>query len=276
MTWFASWIAARTARLVWSFGWRSGSRSWARRGGMQRSRFGPSRCLTAPGSARRSRTDGGRRHIAQDPLRSPEADISRLHDRAVLEQASHDSAPVALTTSVGNLVGAQETSTAALDLALIDGRYRLDTIESCLHRLLGAWELASNGEPTALDRLAEPHAAQQLLRPERGLPTIIREPHLRKFRLAELNASAAPPQITVIASLRAHPDMWHLDICWRLTLVEATVNCPGSLPTRARGRTHTSTRPADPSHAAGLLRRSSGGRREQDLRSRRRRSAASQ
>ena len=162
----------------------------------------------------------GRRHVAQDPLRSPEANIARLHDRAVLEQASQDSAPVALSTSVGDLVGAREASAAALDLAVIDGRYRLDAIESCLHRLLAAWELATNGEPTALGRLAEPHAADQLLRPERGLPGIIREPHLRKFRLAELNTSVEPPQITVIASLQAHPDMWHLDICWRLTLAD--------------------------------------------------------
>jgi hypothetical protein len=58
------------------------------------------------------------------------------------------------------------------------------------------------------------------LRPERGLPSIIREPRLRRFKLAELNTSAEPAQITVIASLQAHPDMWHLEICWRLTLAD--------------------------------------------------------
>jgi hypothetical protein len=160
----------------------------------------------------------GRRHLKHDPLSTPEADLGRLRDRAVLAEASGDTAPAALAKPAGTVVGRAGARAAALDLSLIDRRYELDVIKSCMNRILAAWDLATNGEPTALDPLTTPQARRQLLKPARGLPSALREPRLRKLKLVELDADAEPPTVTLLATVQAHPDIWHLDICWRLAL----------------------------------------------------------
>jgi len=87
-----------------------------------------------------------------------------------------------------------------------------------VHRVLAAWEAATNGQPHALDQLADPRAAHELLSAKKGLPHVIREPRLRKITLIEVDANAAPPTISFLGSIEAHPDIWHLDVCWQLKL----------------------------------------------------------
>jgi hypothetical protein len=160
----------------------------------------------------------GRRHLEVDPLASPEADVDYLNDRAIIDTAEDQRAPTELVKAAGDVVGRRATRTAALDLSEIDARFSPDVIESCVRRLLLAWEAATNGQPHALDRLATTTAARQLLAPARGLPRVIREPELRRLTLAELDASASTPTVSVLCSVRAHPDIWHLDVCWQLAL----------------------------------------------------------
>jgi len=87
-----------------------------------------------------------------------------------------------------------------------------------VRRLLGAWEAATNGQPQALDGLAAPSAVRQLLAPAPGLPRVIREPQLRRTTPVELDGTSDPPTVVVLCSVRAHPDIWHLDLGWELTL----------------------------------------------------------
>lgn len=160
----------------------------------------------------------GRRHLDHDPLVEPDTDVEYLHESAVLELADQSVAQQELIDATGDVIGHRRAYRAALDLSQIAGRYGLDVIESCVRRILSAWEAATNGQPHALDRLAVPHAASQLLTPHRGLPSAIREPALRKLELIEVDASADPPTITFQGTVRGHPYISHLDICWRLRL----------------------------------------------------------
>jgi hypothetical protein len=160
----------------------------------------------------------GRRHLNQDPLEDPDADVGYLRESAVMELAAESSSRQELIRATGDVLGRRRAHAAALDLSQVDARFGVDVIESCVRRILGGWEAATNGQPGALDGLAQPRAAHQVLSQPRGWPSVIREPQLRKLTLIEVDASASPSTITFLGSVRAHPDIWHLDICWRLRL----------------------------------------------------------
>lgn len=103
-------------------------------------------------------------------------------------------------------------------MVLIDGRYERAVIKSCVRWLLAAWETATNGDPSPLDRVAEPRAKQQLLRPDRWLPLVIREPDLKRLKVVELNAKSETPTVTVLLTVQAEPDIRNLDVYWQLAL----------------------------------------------------------
>jgi hypothetical protein len=160
----------------------------------------------------------GRRHLRHDPLSTPEADVERLGDRAVIERSNDQVAPSAVVKPVGDLVGRPKAEAALQELALIDGRYERAVIESCVRRLLAAWETATNGNPSALEGVAEPAAKQQLLHPDRWLPVVVREPRLRRLSVVELDAESDVPTVTVLLAVRAEPDIRNLDAYWQLAL----------------------------------------------------------
>jgi len=167
----------------------------------------------------------GKRHLLHDSLTAPEPDLERLHGDAVLERAADEAVarPGGLL-SIGSKVGGTATAAraAALDLALVDGRFAPDVIETCVRRLLLAWESATNGEPTALDGIATPRAIEQLLAAAPGSAKALREPRLKELRIVELDGRAEPPRVVVLGVVRAYPDMWNLDLCWRLALADSS------------------------------------------------------
>jgi hypothetical protein len=165
----------------------------------------------------------GRRHLKHDPLRAPELDVERLHDRVVLQEADQRVDPAELLTQIGDLIGRRRVTQTLRDLALVDERYELSVIESCVRRLLAAWDLASNGKPSALDEIAEANATKQLLNLRRGEPTIVREPQLTELKVIELDARLLPPTVTVLLTVKAEPDIRNLSVYWKLALAaEAT------------------------------------------------------
>ena len=74
-----------------------------------------------------------------------------------------------------------------------------------------------SGDLSALDDVTEPNAKQQLLRPDRWLPSVLREPRLKELRVVELDARGARPSVTVLASVRAEPDIRNLNVYWMLS-----------------------------------------------------------
>jgi hypothetical protein len=161
----------------------------------------------------------GHRHLGHDPLATPEVDIARLRDRAVLDEARGETAPAELAAVAGDVIGASEARAAALDLANLDARYSPDVIESCVRRILAGWEFATHGQRSALAGLADPNAVDQLLDSPHRQPTVIREPHLKSLELAELDTRQPEhSRVTVFAVIRAEPDLRHHEVYWRLRL----------------------------------------------------------
>jgi hypothetical protein len=161
----------------------------------------------------------GKRHLRQLPAATPELDVDRLHDREVLEAATTDIVEGRLDGHYVN--GERACHELLLDLSLVDERFGPEVIESSARRLLGAWEEATNGRRDALEGLASESSIQRILLPERGLPRALREPHIRHLKVVQVDTERTPPSIAALGTIRAYPDMWHYDFCWKFELQAA-------------------------------------------------------
>jgi predicted lipid-binding transport protein (Tim44 family) len=95
--------------------------------------------------------------------------------------------------------------TAALDLALVDGRFSPDVLSVEVRRAVAAWAEAVDGDDADLAELATTGAVSALLHP--GDPTeqtrlVVRGPVVEQVRITDLDAHAAPPTITVELRVR--------------------------------------------------------------------------
>lgn len=142
----------------------------------------------------------GAHHLGDAIVARPDAD-ERLSDEAVVELAQADAAPAGVATAeIADLDFAGDARTAAMDLALADGRFAPDVLEVAVRRAVAGWAEAIDGEDAPLLAVASPAVTDQLLHP--GDPSgrtrlVVRGPRVRALRITGLDAAAAPARMSV-------------------------------------------------------------------------------
>ena len=131
---------------------------------------------------------------------SPWSDEGQLHDEAVIEGASATAAPEG-SPKAGELVDvdyADDARAAALDLALVDGRYGPEVIEAAVRGVVPAWVAAVDGADDQLLRVATPEAVRALLYPRGGdaVRLVVRGAAIEQVRITDFDAAAEPPEMT--------------------------------------------------------------------------------
>jgi predicted lipid-binding transport protein (Tim44 family) len=145
----------------------------------------------------------GAHHLDAPIVASPWSD-GRLRDQAVTELATADAVPDAQIAGLADLDFDGTARAAALDLALVDGRFGPDVLETAARRAVEAWAEAVDGEDAALERAATPAAVHELLYGgdvSERTRLVVRGPRLNALRITALHADATPPAMTVEADL---------------------------------------------------------------------------
>ena len=143
-------------------------------------------------------------HNLKEPIvPSPWAD-ERLHDEAVTERALAAAVPDAQVREVGDVDFDGDARITALDMANVDGRFAPDVLEAAARRALAGWTEAVDGDDAALEAIAAPGVAAELLYP--GDPShrnrlVVRGLQLRQLRITAVDAKADPPAISVEAEI---------------------------------------------------------------------------
>lgn len=137
---------------------------------------------------------------------SPWSDEGRLHDEAVIEGAVGSAAPAG-SPKAGELVDvdyADDARVAALDLALVDGRYGPEVIEAAVRGVVPAWVAAVDGADDELLRLSTPEAVRELLYPRGGdaVRLVVRGAQVERVRITAFDAAADPPLMTAEVTYR--------------------------------------------------------------------------
>ena len=146
----------------------------------------------------------GLHHLETAIVASPWADDARLRDESLTELAVADAIPDAQIAEVADLDFDGDARTAALDLAMVDGRFAPDVLEAAARRAVAAWAEAVDGDDAALEAVASPGAVQALLHPGDpggGTRLVVRGPRLRALRITALDAAADPPAMLVEAEV---------------------------------------------------------------------------
>jgi predicted lipid-binding transport protein (Tim44 family) len=146
----------------------------------------------------------GAHHLDAEIVASPWADEGRLHDEAVTELANADALPAGHIAEVADLDFDGTARAAALDLAMVDGRFAPDVLEAAVRQAVAAWAEAVDGDDAALERAATPGAVRELLYAgDAGGKTrlVVRGPKLKALRITALHADAVPPAMTVEADV---------------------------------------------------------------------------
>ncbi len=137
---------------------------------------------------------------------SPWSDEDRLRDEAVIEGAVASAAPAG-APGAGELVDvdyADDARAAALDLALVDGRYGPEVIEAAVRGVVPAWVAAVDGADDELLRLSTPAAVRELLYPRGGdaIRLVVRGARIEQVRVTAFDAAADPPRMTAEVRFR--------------------------------------------------------------------------
>jgi hypothetical protein len=162
---------------------------------------------------------GGRRHLAHAGQDAPALE-ERLHNEAVIEQSASETAPNVIAAGAGDVIGAKDATAAARDIAAVDQRYAPAVIQACVSKVLAGWELATNGEPEALNGLATAQAIHEILHPSRWVPTVIREPRIKSLQLVELDPKSDRTYVVVSLTISAQPAIRRYTAYWRLVLTD--------------------------------------------------------
>jgi predicted lipid-binding transport protein (Tim44 family) len=140
----------------------------------------------------------GEHHMQSELVAAPEHD-SRIADEAVTELAVADKVAEGFTVAeVADLDFDGPARDAALDLALVDGRFAPAVLEAAARRAVAAWVEAIDGEDAALEAVASPEAVRQLLRPE-GERTrlVVRGGRVLAVRITKLDAGSDPARMSI-------------------------------------------------------------------------------
>jgi predicted lipid-binding transport protein (Tim44 family) len=143
----------------------------------------------------------GKHQLDEELVTTPWADVKRLRDEALVEGAVADKVTPGFEVSdVADLDFDGDARAAALDLSLADGRFAPDVLETAARRAVAGWAEAIDGDDSALSAVASPAAVGALLHP--GDPSgrtrlVVRGPHIKRVRIAALDAAAKPPTMTI-------------------------------------------------------------------------------
>jgi predicted lipid-binding transport protein (Tim44 family) len=101
---------------------------------------------------------------------------------------------------IANVDFCGDARVAALDMANIDGRFAPDVLEAAARRALAAWAEAIDGDDAALEAIAAPGVAGEMLHPgdpSRRRRLVVRGLALKALRITAVEAAADPPAVTV-------------------------------------------------------------------------------
>jgi len=147
----------------------------------------------------------GAHHLDAGIVASPWSDDDRLRDEAVTELATADAVPDDQLAGLADLDFDGTARAAALDLAMVDGRFAPDVLEAAARRAVAAWAEAVDGDDAALERIATPGAVRELLYAgdaSARTRLVVRGPRLEALRITALHADATPPAMLVEADVR--------------------------------------------------------------------------
>jgi hypothetical protein len=145
----------------------------------------------------------GRHNLEAAIVPAPWED-GRLHDEAVTERAVAASVDDEDVRQIADVDFDGDARIAALDMANIDGRFAPDVLEAAARRALAGWTEAVDGEDAALEAIAAPGVAAELLYPgdpSRRSRLVVRGLKLRALRITAVDAAADPPSMTVEAEI---------------------------------------------------------------------------
>ena len=146
----------------------------------------------------------GAHHLDAEIVATPWGDDGRLRDEAVTELATADSVPDEQIAGLADLDFDGTARAAALDLAMVDGRFAPDVLEAAARQAVAAWAEAVDGDDAALERSAAPGAVRELLYAgdaSERTRLVVRGPRLKALRITALHADATPPAMSVEAEV---------------------------------------------------------------------------
>ncbi|MEW6472416.1 MAG: TIM44-like domain-containing protein [Actinomycetota bacterium] len=145
----------------------------------------------------------GSHHLSAAVVPSP-WDDDRLHDEAVTERAVAAAVADEDVREIADVDFSGDARVAALDMAIIDGRFAPDVLEVAARRALVGWTEAVDGDDAALEAIAVPGVGAQMLHPgdpSRRSRLVVRGQKLRALRITAVDAAANPPAMTVEADI---------------------------------------------------------------------------
>jgi predicted lipid-binding transport protein (Tim44 family) len=129
------------------------------------------------------------------------SDEQALRDQSLIEGAVADAVPEGVKVAeVAEVQFTGDARSAANDLSLADGRFAPDVLEIAARRAIDAWAQAVDGDDAILTKLATPAATQELLYAgdtSGHVRVVVRGPSVKRIRIADLDAAADPPTMTV-------------------------------------------------------------------------------
>jgi predicted lipid-binding transport protein (Tim44 family) len=147
----------------------------------------------------------GDHHLDGDIVASPWGDTQQLRDEAIVEGAVADKVADGFTTadiaSVDFDGGAREQ---ALDLALADGRFAPDVLETAVRRAVAGWAEAVDGADAALLAVATPQATHALLYGDDASErtrVVVRGAQIERVLIEAVDAVTQPAQMTIAVSV---------------------------------------------------------------------------
>ena len=146
----------------------------------------------------------GAHHLDAEIVASPWNDDTRLRDESVTELATADAVADDQIAGLADLDFDGTARAAALDLAMVDGRFAPDVLEAAARRAVAAWADAVDGDDAALERAATPGAVRELLYAgdaSERTRLVVRGPRLQALRITALHADATPPAMSVEADV---------------------------------------------------------------------------
>jgi predicted lipid-binding transport protein (Tim44 family) len=143
-------------------------------------------------------------HELSEPIVATPWEDDRLHDEAVTERGVAASVSDEDVRQIADVDFEGDARTAALDMANIDGRFAPDVLEAAARNALAGWTEAIDGDDGALEAIAAPGMAAEMLYP--GDPShrsrlVVRGLKLRELRITAVDAAADPPSMTVEAKI---------------------------------------------------------------------------
>jgi predicted lipid-binding transport protein (Tim44 family) len=145
-------------------------------------------------------------HQLDEPIvASPWSDRQRLEDEALTELAVADALPEGFTTAdLAQVEFDGDARARALDLSLADARFGPDVLEAAARTAVSAWAEAVDGDDAALERVASPETASELLYggdASRKTRLVVRGPRVKRIQIAAVQVEQVPATMTVEVEL---------------------------------------------------------------------------